>query len=256
MSDAVAEEDEAAEASLTVEQLAQASGMTVRNIRNHQTRGLLPPPVVRGRTGFYGQRHIERLRLIQQMQAEGLKLSAIERLLGGDSGWADLFAGLRQAIAVPFTTEEPEIVTLAELEARFGPVSLNAPVLLKSQRLGLLTNLGDGTFEATSPALLRAAEEVVARGVPLKAALSVISKVQRNAQAASEAFVRLFLDELWKPFDAAGQPEEERPKLIESIDRLRPLAVEALLAVFEQSLAAATEEAFGKVLEDQAKRRS
>ena len=37
---------------LTIDELAQRSGMTVRNIRAHQSRGQLPPPDVRGRTGF------------------------------------------------------------------------------------------------------------------------------------------------------------------------------------------------------------
>ncbi len=38
---------------MTIRELAERTGMTVRNIRAHQTRGLLPPPVVRGRTGYY-----------------------------------------------------------------------------------------------------------------------------------------------------------------------------------------------------------
>src|SRR3954469_9800010 len=53
-----------------------------------------PAPAARGprrgappRAGDYGRRHGERLQLIQQMQADGLKLTAIERLLGGDDDW-------------------------------------------------------------------------------------------------------------------------------------------------------------------------
>ena len=49
-----------AEAPLTIDELAQRVGMTVRNIRAHQSRGLLPPPVVRGRTGYYGPDHVAR----------------------------------------------------------------------------------------------------------------------------------------------------------------------------------------------------
>ncbi len=67
----------AEQATLTVEQLAYETGMSVRNIRNHQSRGLLPPPEVRARIGYYGPEHVARLRLIQEMQAEGFKLSAI-----------------------------------------------------------------------------------------------------------------------------------------------------------------------------------
>src|SRR4051812_1557949 len=85
------------EANLTVEQLAYETGMSVRNIRNHQSGGLLPPPEVRARIGYYGPEHVARLRLIQEMQAEGFKLSAISRLIGEHGADADRFVGLRQA---------------------------------------------------------------------------------------------------------------------------------------------------------------
>lgn len=247
--------DATPEAGLTIEQLALETGMSVRNIRNHQTRGLLPSPEVRARIGYYGQRHVERLQLIQQMQADGLKLSAIERLLGNDDGWADRVIGIRRAIASPVETETAEILTLAELEERFGPAEANAKSLLKAQRLGLLINLGDGTFEVPSPLLLAAAQEVVERGIPLGAALSVIEKVQRDARSTSKAFVKLFLDELWKPFVVAGQPDEEWPEIIDTIERLRTIATQALNGVFHPTLAEEIEKAFGKILEDQAKRR-
>ena len=67
----------------TIDRLAQASGVTVRNIRAHQSRGLLPPPEVRGRTGFYSQEHVARLQLINEMQADGFNLNAIKRILDG-----------------------------------------------------------------------------------------------------------------------------------------------------------------------------
>ena len=51
--------------------------MTVRNIRAHQSRGLLPAPQVRGRTGFYGPEHEARIDLIRELQADGFKLEAI-----------------------------------------------------------------------------------------------------------------------------------------------------------------------------------
>ena len=35
---------------LTIDELARVSGMTVRNIRSHASRGLLMPPEVRART--------------------------------------------------------------------------------------------------------------------------------------------------------------------------------------------------------------
>ncbi|MFN8162573.1 MAG: MerR family transcriptional regulator [Solirubrobacterales bacterium] len=43
---------------MTIGELARRTGMTIRNIRAHQTRGLLPPPEVHGRTGYYNEEHV------------------------------------------------------------------------------------------------------------------------------------------------------------------------------------------------------
>src|SRR5829696_2097500 len=108
----------AAEADLTVEQLAYETGMSVRNIRNHQSRGLLPPPEVRARIGYYGPQHGSRMRLIQEMQAEGFKLSAIKRLIGEHGASAERFVGLRRAITAPFDVESPEVLDADDLAER------------------------------------------------------------------------------------------------------------------------------------------
>jgi DNA-binding transcriptional MerR regulator len=243
------------EETLTIEQLAHESGMSVRNIRNHQTRGLLPPPEVRARTGYYGSRHVERLRLIQQMQSEGIKLSGIERLLGGEGEWAERFTALRHAVTVPSEAEPAEVVTISELEERFGPASRNGKALARAQRLGVLIDLGDGTFEVPSPSLLRAAGEAVERGIPLPAALSVIEKVKRNADGAAAAFVKLFMDELWRPLEAGDQTPDHWRETTEAIERLRPLSAEVVLALFRQALASEIETAFSRALEEQAKKK-
>jgi DNA-binding transcriptional MerR regulator len=226
--------------------------MSVRNIRNHQSRGLLPPPEVRARTGYYGAEHVARLRLIQEMQAEGFKLSAISRLIGEHGADADRFVGLRQAVTAPFATEAPEVLTRAELTERFQVD--DDKLLGKARKLGLLIDLGDERYEAPSPALLRAAEDVLKMGIPLPAALTVIEKLHRNSQSAARTFVNLFVDELWKPFDEAGRPDDGWAEIIESIERLRPLAVEALNATFRMTLTAEVEKSFGEVLERRKKK--
>ena len=77
---------EAARNELTIDELAQRSGMTVRNIRAHQSRGLLPPPEVRGRTGYYGAEHLARIELIKELQADGFNLDLIRRLVNSTDG--------------------------------------------------------------------------------------------------------------------------------------------------------------------------
>jgi DNA-binding transcriptional MerR regulator len=241
------------EANLTVEQLAYETGMSVRNIRNHQSRGLLPPPEVRARVGYYGPEHVARLRLIQEMQGEGFKLSAISRLIGEHGADADRFVGLRQAVTAPFATEAPEVYSRDELVEKFG--ADDDKLLEKAQSLGLLVDLGEERFEAPSPALLRAAEDVLGMGIELAAALTVIEKLERNAQSSARTFVNLFVDELWKPFDEAGRPEEGWDELIAAIGRLRPLAFDALNATFRLTLTTEIEKAFGEVLERRQKKK-
>jgi DNA-binding transcriptional MerR regulator len=243
----------ASEANLTVEQLAYETGMSVRNIRNHQSRGLLPPPEVRARVGYYGPDHVARLRLIQEMQAEGFKLSAISRLIGEHGADADRFVGLRQAVTAPFATEAPEVYSREELAEKFG--TDDDKLLGRAQKLGLLVDLGEERFEAPSPALIRAAEEVLGMGIEIPAALAVIEKLERNAQSSARTFVNLFVDELWKPFDDAGRPEEGWEELIAAIGRLRPLAFDALNATFRLTLTTEIEKAFGEVLERRQKKK-
>jgi len=56
---------------------------SLRSIRLYTTLGLLDRPILKGRTGYYGQRHLIQLVAIKRLQAEGLSLSEIQqRLLG------------------------------------------------------------------------------------------------------------------------------------------------------------------------------
>jgi DNA-binding transcriptional MerR regulator len=238
---------------LTIEQLAAEAGMSVRNIRNHHTRGLLPPPEVRARVGYYSAEHVARLRLILDLQADGFNLASIERLLSGSDGLAERLLGLRRAVTTPFEPEAPEVITAEEIERRFGEV--DAKDAERVRKLKLLVPLGDQRFEVPSPALLGAAEEVVALGIPMHAALVLVERIARHCDSISHDFTKLFLRELWEPFDEAGQPDEGWDELIEGVDSLRPLASEALLALFKLRMTTELEDAFGKVIEHQAKRK-
>jgi DNA-binding transcriptional MerR regulator len=227
--------------------------MSVRNIRNHHTRGLLPPPEVRARVGYYSAEHVARLRLILDLQADGFNLASIERLLSGSDGLAERLLGLRKAVTTPLEPESPELITAEELDRRFGEI--DAKDIERVRKLKLLVPLGDNRFEAPSPALLRAAEQVMALGISLHTALALVERVSRDSDSIARAFTKLFFRELWEPFDEAGQPAERWDELIEAVDSLRPLASEALLALFKLRMTTQLEEAFGKVIEHQAKRR-
>ncbi|HEX8207090.1 MAG TPA: MerR family transcriptional regulator [Solirubrobacteraceae bacterium] len=229
---------------LTIEQLAQATGMTVRNIRNHQSRGLLPPPEVVARTGFYGPDHVERLNLIREMQAEGFNLEAIKRLLAGGD---DQLLGFRRAVTTPLDSESPEIVSVAEMAERFG--ALDPRTIAKAEKLEIIVPLGDGRYEVPSPALLRAAEEAVERGIAMPDALEAVERVKRHCESISRAFVRLFLEELWKPIRDAGDGERKWAEVVDAIEALKPVSSRTVLALFNQTMTAEIESAFARELE-------
>src|SRR3954453_14941069 len=105
----------AAKGEMTIRQLAERTGMTVRNIRAHQTRGLLPPPVVRGRTGYYGEEHVRRIEITREMQADGLNLEAIRRVFDAGDGSPGEIVDFTRALRMPFEDEAPEIYEAAEL---------------------------------------------------------------------------------------------------------------------------------------------
>jgi DNA-binding transcriptional MerR regulator len=239
-------------ADLTIEQLAAEVGMSVRNIRNHHSRGLLPAPEVRARVGYYGAEHVARLRLILDLQADGFNLAAIERLMSASGGSAARLLGLRNAMTAPFESETPDVVTGEELLQRFGEV--DAKDVERIRRLKLLVPLGDDRFEVPSPALMKAAEQVTELGISLHAALSLVERVSRDCESISRAFVRLYLKELWEPFIEGGQPEERWDEVTEAIRALRAIASEALLAIFKQRMSAEVEAASAKLLEQHVKR--
>jgi len=208
---------------------------------------------VRTRVGYYNSDHVARLRLILDLQADGFNLAAIERLLNGSDGLAERLLGLRSAVTAPFEPEPPELITGEELASRFGEI--DAKDIARVRKLKLLVPLGEDRFEVPSPALLRAAEQVTDLGISMHAALALVERVSRDCESISRAFSRLYLRELWEPFERAGQPDDRWDEVIDAVNSLRPLASEALLALFKQRMTTQLEDTFGKIIEHQAKRR-
>jgi hypothetical protein len=67
---------------LTIEQLAAATGMSVRNIRAHQARGLLDAPEVRMRVGYYSVlARAERLGALRPIASDAL-IAIFQQRLG------------------------------------------------------------------------------------------------------------------------------------------------------------------------------
>jgi len=238
---------------MTIGELARRTGMTVRNIRAHQTRGLLPPPEVHGRTGYYTEEHVARIELTREMQAEGLNLEAIRRVLDSTEGSSAEIVDFARAVRAPFDEETPEIFEPAELAEIWGAKELDPKLIKRGEKLGILRELPDGKIEAISPRLQRAGGALVELGVNPQATLDVADRLRRQTDAAAHTFVELFVKEIWEPFEKAGQPEEDWPKVRDALDRTRSLASDAVLAMFQIAMGEATEKAGEQTLRNAAK---
>jgi DNA-binding transcriptional MerR regulator len=74
------------ELGLKLDELAEKAEVSARTVRYYVQRGLLAPPVFRGRDTVYGEGHLLRLRLIKRLQDERfLPLDAIAAELAGKS---------------------------------------------------------------------------------------------------------------------------------------------------------------------------
>jgi DNA-binding transcriptional MerR regulator len=231
---------------LTIDELARKIGMTVRNVRAHQSRGLLPPPVLRGRTGYYGAEHVARLELIQELQEEGFNLDLIKRLLEGAGGSSSEVLRFKHALARPFGDEEPANVSVADLIKQWG--TADPKHLMKALQIGLVRQLPDGRFEVQSPRLAQAGMELQRLGVPLERSLEFTGNVREQADRLAQTYVDLFLETVWTPFERAGLPSEGWPQVQEALERLHPLASESLLAVFGMAMKAAVDRASAQAL--------
>ena len=234
---------------LTIDELSRETRMTTRNIRAHQSRGLLPPPVVRARTGYYGPEHVARIRLIQDMQEQGFNLKSIERLLElGAGGGSEQALQFERTLLQPFGDERPEVVDSATLAETFGE-PLDERLLDDAERIGALRKLGEDSWEVPSPTLLRASRELVALGIPLNHALAVGQSINEHTTAIAREFVRLFIKDVREPIRADGEPgASDLAAAAAAVERLRPLASEAVLASFAQVMTQAVERQLGKEL--------
>jgi len=195
----------------TIDELARATDMTVRNVRAYQDRGLLGPPRRRGRAGVYDDTHAERLRLIQRLLARGYTLANImdlitvvdegndrRRALGHEPAVAAARHGgrkpLRPAVApVTIAGDEASLAVLARI-AELAPASRDA-----------------GTSEAANAGW---AEEL----------LGTVRDARPHLAAIAEALVSLVLRQLGRD-DAEPQPESRAAALVEAIWRIWPLGM-------------------------------
>src|SRR3954467_9397963 len=92
---------------LTIDELAREAGMTVRNVRAYRSRGLIPPPALRGRKGYYARAHLAPLAPGRALKEKGFNLEAIAQLVErAPSDKLDQVLDFTRAVVTPLAREE------------------------------------------------------------------------------------------------------------------------------------------------------
>lgn len=220
---------------LTIDQLARRAGMTVRNVRAHQTRGLLPPMELRGRTAVYGREHVDRLHAVKQLQARGMSLEGIQRLVrtmpAADSDQLMALAGDELS---PYDPENPIVVDDTVLDHIWGD-QITPELLERIEKLAHIRRLGDGRYEVRSARLLQAALAMGEVGIPLEFTVELTEQLWDQLRSTASRFVDEILTHASDEEIAAGlfQPDQLR--------RIRTLAGQATLALLGMAMDEAIE---------------
>ncbi|MGW4205721.1 MerR family transcriptional regulator [Streptomyces sp. NPDC004726] len=237
---------EAEETAYTVDELAARAGVTVRTVRFYGTRGLLPPPVIGPRrVGQYGPDHLSRLALIEELQHQGMTLSAIERYL--ERLPADLSAhdlAIHRALVASWAPDSAEAATHAELERRAGR-ALGEDDVDRLGAMGAVRRSGGPDAYLIDPGLLRLGVQLLDVPISYETILAARTVLVEHTRSAAYELTRLFRDEVWNPY-RERESDPERVAAMRSLSaQMRPLVAQALVTAFQRSLKEELRAAFG-----------
>ncbi|WP_330234998.1 MerR family transcriptional regulator [Streptomyces sp. NBC_00566] len=225
---------EAEDPTLTIDELAARSGVTVRTVRFYGTRGLLPPPEIGPRrVGRYGREHLARLALIEELRLQGMTLAAIERYLSRLP--ADLTAqdlAVHRAVVSSWAPEAVETIGRAELDRRAGrrlsdeDVRRLAAMDVLAPEEVLAFEEGDDTYRVDS-GMLRLAVQLLDLPFSQEVILAARTTLLDHSRAAAQELSSLLRDAV----------TERAPKDVRTLSaHMQPLVIQALLTTFQRSL--------------------
>ncbi|WP_256669259.1 MerR family transcriptional regulator [Streptomyces fulvorobeus] len=228
------------DAEYRIEDLAHASGATVRTIRAYQDRGLLPTPERRGRANVYRHTHLARLRQIAGLLDRGYTLASIKELLEAWDAGRGLggVLGMVAEVHGPWTDEEAGRITRAELDLRFG-MSPDEAAVEEAVALGVLERVPgtEDEFLVPSPQELAVAAELYASGVPLPAISAHLRELRGQVEHIASRFLEFTTEHVFARYLGHRPPTDaDAAEAASMVRRLRPLAQQTVDAELARAM--------------------
>lgn len=217
---------------LTLDELTNRVRMSVRNVRFYTTKGLVPPPIRRGRSGYYTPNHVSRLELVQELQGHGLTLSAIEKYLSNIPATAtpeDI--ALHRAMLATWMSDKPAEMTRDELHQRSGR-DLTDDELETLTAMGIVSAARRGRYEV-AVSQLSVGLGLLDLGFPTEAAVAASEVYAAHGRAVAEELNEVFRKMVWPIYKESGMPPG---RLQEIVERLKPLSVASLVTAYESAM--------------------
>jgi DNA-binding transcriptional MerR regulator len=230
-------------APLTVQELAERVGMTVRNLREWQALGLLPRPEVRGRTGYYDASVVSRIEGIQALHTEGFPLDLIRRMLEASGESGEEVMRFARALRAPFRETGAPVVDRQEWQESWGA---GPDELARAVELGLVRERPDGKLEFASSRLARVGETLRGLGLSPQEILDATAEIRAQLDKIAALFEQVWLDHIWEPFIEAGAPQDRLPALQSALAEVQPLATDAVAGLFTVAMEAQIEQGIAR----------
>lgn len=218
---------------LTVDELAAATGMTVRTTRYYAGLGLLPPPIRRGRMAYYSAQHRARLELIRALQDHGFTLAAIEKYLArlpDDASVEDL--AVQRAMLTSWRSGDHEVLSRRQLETRVGR-RLRADQLDRLEATMGVRPTADGRFEIL-PAY-DVAVKSLDLDIPVESLVAAGEAINRHMDALADELTSILKDRALAPYLESPKTEADRAHFEQTMSRLRQLTLEAVVSGFQRA---------------------
>lgn len=221
---------------LTLDELTARVGMSVRNVRFYTTKGLVPPPIRRGRSGYYTAEHVARLELVQELQAHGFTLAAIEKYVSAipaDASAEEI--AMQRTMRAPWMADRPVRLTRAELSSRAGR-ELSDSELSTLEEMEIVHPCDDGTYEVALTQF-SVGLGLLEIGYPPEAARAGRELYARHGKELAEELLAVFRTQVWPAYKEAGMTRE---RLTEVVERIKPLSITSLVSAYETAMDEAT----------------
>lgn len=210
----------------TIDELAREAGTTVRTLRMYNERGLLPPPELKGRTGFYNEEHLNRVRIISRLLERGIKLSGVRDLLEAWDRGDDLAAVLGIGVSAVPTPPKPApsdaepTIAATELAERYRDVPDG---LARIVAVGLYEPADATTYRVKDPKLVDIAAQLLGSGMAPARVLDELDRLRDDCDHIARQFVDMFERTALREFRRSDRTAQDVAELVGHLSMTRTM---------------------------------